>query len=240
MSCAVLLYLYISVQILKKKYTCLDTCWNLFHSLAKSRISVYNLQALCERNSWLKHVPNDRAIDLLSCKFYPWPFSNVLISILLWLIEQWFFYKQLKLNCHKSYVFSNAICSCPMKTMQVLNFSHSSAFFYRLATERKNCFEHRTMKNEGKVVWNLSEILKTFMTHAKQRRVAYLFSSGRLLLPNSSQTTRQIKSTLAQLWLCFLKLNLANDLGDGCSSRSQAFFFHVRTESTRDSCSKLK
>ena len=73
------------------------------------------------------------------------------LSILLWLIVRDFL-QATKLNCQKYYVFSDAHCSSPMKTMQDQISRIRQHFFTDSGSKEKNCFEHRTMKNERKVV----------------------------------------------------------------------------------------
>ena len=73
------------------------------------------------------------------------------LSILLWLIVRDFL-QTTKLNCQKYYVFSNANCSSPMKTMQDQISRIRQHFFTDSGSEEKICLEHKTMNNEGKVV----------------------------------------------------------------------------------------
>ena len=84
--------------------------------LAKLCASLYNLKALCEQTSWLTHVANDHVIDLLSCNsildhFQTRSFYSTVVD------RAWFFTSN-KIKLPKYYVFSNANCSSPMKTMQ--------------------------------------------------------------------------------------------------------------------------
>ena len=51
-------------------------------------------------------------------------------------------------------------------------------FFTDSGSKEKIVLNIEQWKNEGKVVWNLSEFVKNLHDHAKQRGVAYLFSSN--------------------------------------------------------------
>ena len=108
-------------------------------------------------------------------QFHPWPFSNKLFlrafSILLWLIMDDFL-QATKLNCQKCYVFSNAnTLLFSHETCRSSNSSHSLTFLYRLGSrdrKKRIVLNIEQWKNERKVVWNLSEFVKTIMiTHNK-------------------------------------------------------------------------
>ena len=144
--------------------------------LAKLCTSLYNLKALFEQTSWLTHVANDHVIDLLSCNsildhFQTSSFYSTVVD------RAWFFTSN-KIKLPKILRFLQCKLLFSHENNAGSNFSHSSTFFTDSGSKEKNCFEHRTMKNERKVVWNLSEFVKFLHDHAKQRRVAYLFSSN--------------------------------------------------------------
>ena len=98
---------------------------------------------------------------------HPWPFSNKLFLF----FYGWscmIFLQATKLNC-QNVTFSpmQTRCSSPMKTIQEFKFiAFVNIFFTDLGSkEKKNCFEHRTMKKrrKGCVKSILSEFVKTFM-----------------------------------------------------------------------------
>ena len=140
--------------------------------LAKLCISLYNLKALCEQTSWLTHVANDHVIDLLSWNsildhFQTSSFYSTVVD------RAWFFTSNkinIELQLQKMLRFLQCKLLFSHENNAGSNFSHSSTFFYRLGIERKKKgIEHRTMKNERQVVWNLSEFVKTFMITQNER-----------------------------------------------------------------------
>ena len=141
---------------------------------AKLFISFYNLKALCQQTSWLTHVANDLDVfDLLSCnaildQFQTSSFYSTVVD------RAWFFASN-KLNCPKMLRFLQCkhVALLPWKQCRSSNISHSLTFFLKNRDrKKKNGCEHTTMKNEGKVVWNLSEFVKTFMiTHCKTKEI---------------------------------------------------------------------
>ena len=143
------------------------------------------------------------------------------LSILLWLIVRDVL-QATKLNCQKYYVFSNANCSCPMKTMQDQISRIRQHFFTDSGSKEKNCFEHRTMKNERKVVWNLSEFVKLH-DHAKQRRVATCLALTSVTEQISNYSSNQVY--FSTVMILFLKLNLDNNWRRVSVKISSVFFF---------------
>ena len=129
MSCAVLIFFVNIFPNPKKKIHVPGYLLKFIPQLAKLCTSLYNLKALCEQTSGLivTHVANDHIIDFLSCNStlptkHVWGILSLTIfkqalSFPLWLIVRDFL-QATKLNCQKYYVFSNANCSSPMKTMQ--------------------------------------------------------------------------------------------------------------------------
>ena len=87
------------------------------------------------------------------------------LSVLLWLIVHDFL-EATKLNCQKCKVFSNAntLLFSHENKMQEFKFLTFVNIFYRLGIERKKIVSNiEQWKNEGKVMWNLSDFVKTFM-----------------------------------------------------------------------------
>ena len=131
--------------------------------------------------------------------------------------------------------------SSPMKTMQWLRFiAFVNIFFINSGSKENIVLNIEQWKNEGKVVWNLSEYVKTFMITQKQRRVAYLFSS----IFNFSYRTilkQMVKSSPLECSHDFVFENKSLTIWDGCLWGSQAtFLFRARTESALESCWKVK
>ena len=132
---------------------------------AKLCISFYSLKALCEKTSWLTHVANDHdVIDLLSCNaildhFQTSSFYSTMVD------RAWLFTSnKIKLPKRLRFLQCKHVALLPWKQCRSSKFSHSLTFCYRLGIERKKIVLNREQgKNEGKVVWNLSEFVKTFM-----------------------------------------------------------------------------
>ena len=126
---------------------------------AKLYISFYNLKALCEQTSWLTGKWS-WCIDLLSCNaildhFQTSSFYSSLVDC------AWFFTGN-KIKLPKCYVFCNA---------DTLLFFHENNAGVQISRIREHFFTDsgskeiklQQWKNEEKVLWNLSEFVKTFM-----------------------------------------------------------------------------
>ena len=98
-------------------------------------------------------------------------------------------------------------CSSPWwKQCRSCNFiAFVLTFFTNLGSKEKIVLNIEQWKAEEKLWKIYQNLLKPSYDHAKQRRVAYLFSSYFCSGPNSPQTNRQIKSTWAKLWFCVWK-----------------------------------
>ena len=122
-------------------------------------ISFYNLKTLCEQTSWLTHVANDHdVIDLLSYNaildhFQTSSFYSTMLDC------AWFFTSKKMLR----FLQCKHVALLPWKQCRSTNFSHSLTFFLQTRDRKKKIVLNlKQWKNEGKVVWNLSEIVKTF------------------------------------------------------------------------------
>ena len=165
MSCAVLFFFVDTFPNPKQKIHVPGYMLKFIPQSAKLSISFYNLKALCEKTSWLTHVANDHdVIDLLSCNtmfdhFQTRSFYSTVVA------RAWFFASnKIKLPKMLRFLLCKHVALLPCKQCRSSNFSHSLTFFYRLGIERKKIVLNiEQWKNEGKVVWNLSEFVKTFM-----------------------------------------------------------------------------
>ena len=147
------------------------------------------------------------------------------LSILLWLIVRDFL-QATKLNCQKYYVFSNANCSSPMKTMQDQISRIRQQSFYRLGIEKKKVVLNiEQWKTKERLCEILSEFVQFLHDHAKQRRVAYLFSSNFCYTEQfSNYSSNQVY--FSPVMILFLKLiNLDNNWRRVSVKISSVFFF---------------
>ena len=115
------------------------------------------------------------------------------------------------------------------------NFLHSSTFFYRLGIERKkvvlNIEQWKTKERLCEIYQNL---LNSFMITQNKGELPTCLALTSVTEQFSNYSSNQVY--FSPVMILFLKLNLDNNWRRVPVKISSVFFFHVRTESARESC----
>ena len=133
------------------------------------------------------------------------PYLTILkqaLSILLWLIVHDFL-QATKINC-QNVTFSpmQTRWSSPMKTMQGFKFiAFVNIFFFLQTRDRKKkiVLNIEQWKNEGKVMWNLSEFVKTFMITQNKGEWPTSLALASVTQHSSNKSSNQIYWSLVMI-----------------------------------------
>ena len=175
---------------------------------AKLCISFHNLTALCEQTSWLTHVANEHVvIDLLSWNaIFDHSQTSSFYSAM---VDRAWFFAINKNKLPKCYVFShgNTLVFSHENNAGVQIYRIREHFFLQTRDQKKKIVLNiEQWKNEGKVMWNLSEFVKTFMITQNKGEWPTCFSLASVTEQSSNKSSNQIYLSLVMI--LSLKINL--------------------------------